>query len=225
MSEIHDLETRIKERLDMNEAQRRLRQSRVEDYMNGLEERMKRYTAMADRLMETVIRPRLEVLARHIPGLLPVEERTGRHVSVYRCERTDRMPATVTLEMGITRDGEVQTLSVFYNLQVIPVLFSFDGSDQLIMPFDMVDEGRITNWVNEHIIRVVDTCLRLETADMYQADNLVTDPVCGMRINKAIAPASMEHEGQRYYFCVEACRARFAEDPDHYLSGSGRVVV
>jgi adenylate cyclase len=42
---------------------------------------------------------------------------------------------------------------------------------------------------------------------------IVTDPVCGMRIDPDDAVATAEHEGQRYWFCSEACRDAFAADP------------
>jgi class 3 adenylate cyclase/YHS domain-containing protein len=42
---------------------------------------------------------------------------------------------------------------------------------------------------------------------------MVTDPVCGMRIDQDDAVATAEHDGQRYWFCSEACRATFTADP------------
>jgi Cu+-exporting ATPase len=46
----------------------------------------------------------------------------------------------------------------------------------------------------------------------------VTDPVCGMRINKMFAAAQADYQGRTYYFCVPECRAKFVADPDRYLS-------
>lgn len=43
---------------------------------------------------------------------------------------------------------------------------------------------------------------------------IVTDPVCGMRIDPDDAAATAEHDGQRYWFCSEACRGAFVADPD-----------
>jgi len=40
-----------------------------------------------------------------------------------------------------------------------------------------------------------------------------TDPVCGMQVERQPAPATLEHGGQRYYFCSEHCRDRFAAHP------------
>ncbi len=45
----------------------------------------------------------------------------------------------------------------------------------------------------------------------------VTDPVCGMRFEQKKAVTSVEYQGRTYYFCTEACRRQFEEDPDRYL--------
>jgi len=42
----------------------------------------------------------------------------------------------------------------------------------------------------------------------------VKDPVCGMQVEIAHAPASSVHHGQRFYFCSQRCQDRFT-DPVH----------
>jgi len=42
---------------------------------------------------------------------------------------------------------------------------------------------------------------------------MVTDPVCGMRIDTDDAAATAEHEGKTYYFCSQVCRDTFVADP------------
>ena len=44
-----------------------------------------------------------------------------------------------------------------------------------------------------------------------------TDPVCGMEINQANAGASIEYDGQMYYFCSVSCRDMFMDDPQQFL--------
>lgn len=48
-----------------------------------------------------------------------------------------------------------------------------------------------------------------------------TDPVCGMQIERAHAPATARHGRHTYYFCSDRCRNRFLADPDRYASGVG----
>jgi YHS domain-containing protein len=46
------------------------------------------------------------------------------------------------------------------------------------------------------------------------------DPVCGMQVEKANAPASLVHNGQSVYFCSDRCQDRFEKDPDRFSSPS-----
>ena len=44
------------------------------------------------------------------------------------------------------------------------------------------------------------------------------DPVCGMQVDPARAPARAEHAGRAYFFCCPGCAQKFQLDPDEYLS-------
>lgn len=48
------------------------------------------------------------------------------------------------------------------------------------------------------------------------ASHLVTDPVCGMQVDAAIAPSAVA-EGQRYYFCGKRCQQKFIAEPGRFL--------
>jgi len=45
----------------------------------------------------------------------------------------------------------------------------------------------------------------------------VTDPVCGMQVDRETAAASAEHAGETYYFCSSHCQHKFNSNPQHYL--------
>ncbi len=49
--------------------------------------------------------------------------------------------------------------------------------------------------------------------------DVVIDPVCGMKVDPSRAAGSVTHEGRTYYFCSKGCVAKFAADPQKYLSG------
>lgn len=46
------------------------------------------------------------------------------------------------------------------------------------------------------------------------------DPVCGMSVDPARAPASSSHEGRVYSFCAQGCRQSFGADLDRYFTAS-----
>jgi len=44
------------------------------------------------------------------------------------------------------------------------------------------------------------------------------DPVCGMTVEEADAPAKADHDGTTYYFCSSDCREEFEANPQDYAS-------
>jgi uncharacterized protein len=57
-------------------------------------------------------------------------------------------------------------------------------------------------------------------------DRFARDPVCGMQVEKANAPASRRHAGERQYFCSDHCAERFdvreaQGDTGHATDGGG----
>ena len=56
--------------------------------------------------------------------------------------------------------------------------------------------------------------------DMSEKSSKVTDPVCGMTVDPATAAASVEHEGNVYYFCGKGCAKSFSADPGKYTNAA-----
>ncbi len=52
---------------------------------------------------------------------------------------------------------------------------------------------------------------------MTDDQQLVTDPVCQMKIKPADAVAQIEHGGTTYYFCSQDCADSFRDSPGDYL--------
>jgi YHS domain-containing protein len=217
MADLDDLERRIKEKLSLSDERQQLQQDHFRQHMAEAEARHARYTTVADRLVKDVIQPRVEKLKTLFRNARMPEALNSRHTRCCQFEHTARFPATATLALGVTRDGEISTVVVQCRIEILPTFFPVESADEITMPLGNVNENRVADWVESKILQFVDSYLRLETSDHYQQENIVTDPVCGMRINKAFAPAQMTHRSKTYYFCVAECHRRFAENPEHYL--------
>ena len=50
---------------------------------------------------------------------------------------------------------------------------------------------------------------------------MAIDPVCGMEVEEAQAPAMTEFQGRPYYFCSESCRDEFEANPQLYALDVG----
>ena len=219
MSDLTAFERKIRERLSLSEEREHLQQSHLQKQMTEAEARHRKYTAVADWLIQETIRPRLEKLKTLFDNARMSEGRCSRHRCCLQFEHTPRFPATASLEFSVTRDGEIKLITLEFEMEILPVFFPTEREDRLTLPMEEVDEGKVAEWVEARMIGFVDSYLRLETSYHHQQGNLVMDPVCSMRVNKVFAPAQMNYRGQTYYFCVQECQVRFAENPERYLGG------
>lgn len=53
--------------------------------------------------------------------------------------------------------------------------------------------------------------------------SMVKDPVCGMNTKANEAAASMEYQGETYYFCSQKCHDTFMQDPARYSRVNNRT--
>ena len=62
---------------------------------------------------------------------------------------------------------------------------------------------------DERLKDIADRVLWLEDGRFSREDELVTDPVCGMSLERADARYSLEVDGQTYWFCCQGCQKEF----------------
>ncbi|MFI5456076.1 MAG: YHS domain-containing protein [Isosphaerales bacterium] len=218
MNELDDLDRRVREKLDSANEHKQLIQNHLQQRMAELDRRHQQFVLIADRLLREVVRPRFETVVSHFENAEFLDP--GQDVRRFNCwcrlKHCERFPATGELSLILSHDERIENLLVIYRLEILPIFFRFLGSDQEAFPLESVDEKRLAEWIDERLLGFVDTYLRLEQADQYQSENLVTDPVCGMRINKLYSPAPVEDRGRMFYFCTEGCRSKFVENPGRY---------
>jgi YHS domain-containing protein len=220
MSELNELEQRIKEKFGEHQANLKRRNHSMAESMKRVDERFERCTTLADELVHSVLRPRMKKLAEFFPNAKVEEsEQVGSHQSVCRFTHSERFPATARLEIGFGADRDNANFEIHYCLQILPIFFDFPKEDSTRIPLDQVNADKVGKWIEQKIGDFLDSYLKIETVEQYQSNNLATDPVCGMAVNRYHAPAQMDHEGMTYYFCVEDCRRKFAADPRAYLAG------
>jgi len=64
---------------------------------------------------------------------------------------------------------------------------------------------------DQRIKDIADRVLWLEDGEFKEMTTMVTDPVCGMSVEKEKAAAQLEWNGSLYYFCSRGCRSEFLE--------------
>ena len=219
MNDLSLLDQKLREKMAIAQERSQLHQRHMRQRMDEIDQYYQKFAKVTDHVMGHLIRPRVQLLASYFDNAEPLPEgdQAHRHHCGYRFRHTERFPATATLDLAVCPDADFENILVIYTLEILPVFFHFERRDQIHFSLDGVDEPRLVAWIEEKIGVVFDTYLRLEETEQYQRENTVTDPVCGMQINKAWAAAQTEYQGQTYYFCLEECRAKFAQEPQHYL--------
>ncbi len=56
--------------------------------------------------------------------------------------------------------------------------------------------------------------------NVVDAGSISKDPVCGMTVDLNKDKPRFDHEGTTYHFCSQKCHDKFADDPEHYISGA-----
>lgn len=206
------LSERIQQCLEQHRQQLANTQILLDHEMKSELDNREEFCVAAHRIITEIIRPRLEELSRHFENATLVASSSSYDTSCF-CSfaHSLQFPATVTLRLSLV-PGEFPTeFTAHYDLEIFPILMEFSRSDSLQASFRGVDES-IIQWLDDKLLEFLDTYLKIETHPLYQKDNLVLDPVCGMRIPLIAAPCHTEHDGKVVYFCSEHCRDAFLKE-------------
>lgn len=212
-------EERMRERLAAASTRKQLHQEHMQQRMDKIEHDQSRFAQVANGLVSEIVRPRMQKAAMQFDNATLLDETItrGNHC-VCTFQHTSRFPASTKLDIAVCPDDHYENVLLVYALEILPIFFQFDGRDQLALPLDQVKPEDVAGWVEQKLLDFVDTYLRLEEVDQYQSENVVTDPVCGMRINKNTAAASVEFIGKTLYFCIDECHRKFLADPERFVA-------
>lgn len=188
----------------------------AQKYMEEFDVHRDRFEELATHLIQTVISPRLETVASYFVNGGMDEHPAPRRVCSWFTQ-CSRFPVTTKLEFVVEHDVGFEKLIVHMEIHMMPALVRFHEQDNLVLPIDVVDDRVVADWVEERLLEFLDNYLRIDGERGEFLEELVTDPVCGMRISRAEAAASGSFCGHPYYFCCEDCSQTFQADPMQYV--------
>jgi YHS domain-containing protein len=204
------LAERILQRLEQHRQQAVTTQKQLDhDMKTGLDNH-EQFCAAANRILNEIIRPRMDELARHFANATLVTPGSSHDTSCF-CSfaHTLQFPAAVTLKITLMPSETCpEEFTARYDLEILPVFMEYRKCDSFQAGL-AGDDAPIIQWVEDRLLEFLDTYLKLETHPLYQKDNLVLDPVCGMRIPVIAAACQAERNGKVVYFCSEHCRDTF----------------
>ncbi len=222
MSELTEFQRRMQDQLSAALDAKRRCQSEREQRQIDLDLRIEQFRALATRLIDEIVRPRVAAMAANFDNAtLTPPLQTSSHVVACQLGRCNRFPATTSLTFTLSHDSAVESMVITFDLEILPVFIKYEGHDQKFIPLSTFDEHELAAWVEAKLIKFVETYLRLESTPAYQHDNLVSDPVCGTTITRNCAVSQEERAGQTFYFCSEHCHRKFlaANESSHAAQG------
>ena len=180
-------------------------------YMTLFRQRNQRFEEISRQLNTDIIRPRLETVASYFVNASMQKDEPPIGCSCWfgYCER---FPATTKVAFAIEHDARYEKLIVHTETYMMPVFLRFNEQDNLPLAFDRVDGQSVADWVEERLLEFVADYLRIDRGGYDFEEDMVTDPVCGMRITRSAAAGSESYFGHPYFFCSAECLVRFRQD-------------
>ena len=216
MSSLVEFAQRVKERLASADREPFWNPADAERYMGEVSARRRQFEEFARRLMDTIIQPRLKILASHFSNASLAEDEALEHAAC-RFGYCERFPASTRVEFRIEHDSRFEKHTTVYDVWMMPLFVKFNEHDALSMPLDKVDDTQIMSWVEEMLLDYLDTYLRIDRGRDDFDDEPVSDPVCGMRIARSKAVAKEVYVGHAYFFCSNDCQQVFAANPRAFV--------
>jgi uncharacterized membrane protein YraQ (UPF0718 family)/YHS domain-containing protein len=115
----------------------------------------------------------------------------------------------VTAAGGLATQGLFQAARLIPTtrpLQVVPEQFAFDATTALDIAAIVLFIALV--WAARHRVR------------SEQSERVAIDPICGMQIERASAPATVAHDGRTFFFCSDHCATRFRSDPERFVAAA-----
>lgn len=178
--------------------------------------RHEHFLQVMTRLISTIIRPRLEILAGYFANASLTQNEPAGYCS-YWFDYSERFPASTKVALYVEHDVRFEKVAVCYEACMIPLFIKFTRHDRLALLLDEVKDDFVASWVEERLLEFLDAYLQIDRGGEDFSDETVTDPVCGMRINRSSAVASDGYRGHPYFFCSRECRDRFTHNPQAYV--------
>jgi YHS domain-containing protein len=172
------------------------------------QKRLQQLDAVFQKLAEAW-KPRLDTLLRKFgdrvdvtPRLTPSSREATFTFQSKQCQ--------VRLRFSALPDRAITKVVLRYDLEIIPAFFRYEPHAELEFPLDAVDEAAAGRWVDDRIVEFVRVYLSMGEDEIYTRYQMVEDPVAHVRFPDFAAGATLEWQGEKYYFIGEETRQEFA---------------
>lgn len=158
--------------------------------------------------LATIWGPRLELLMNRFGARVQAKPRIVPSTREVTFEFQSRL-ARVHLKLSAFTDQAVQKVILSYDLEIIPVLMRFKPHDEIAFPLQAVDPDAVGQWIDDRLVDFVQTYISMGENELYLKDLMVDDPIAQVRFPKHAAAATLDWQGQKFYFISDETRREF----------------
>jgi YHS domain-containing protein len=171
------------------------------------QKRLEQLGKVFDELRD-IWKPRLELLVKKFGDRVQVTPKvtpsTREAVFEFQSKR-----GRVRLKLSASTDRDVREVILGYDLEIIPVFMQYDRHAEIEFPLEAVDQAAAAQWIDDRIVDFVRTYLSMGENEIYLKDRMVEDPIAHARFPDFAAGATLEWQGQKFYFISEETRREF----------------
>jgi len=220
-SDLGQFRKRLEERIGSSRQEPKWRPADMAAEMRRFQERRVQFDEVAPRLVTNVILPRLSQLASMFKNASLSDRLPNDRTSCWfgYCEQ---LPSSTKIEMVVSHDAPVENVIVRFEASIFPSFQRFEPHDKLLVPLVNPDEVQVAQWVEDRLLEFLEAYLRIDRGIEDFEYEVVTDPVCGMRLGRAKAVATADFRGHQYFFCAAECQQQFLRDPAKFIVFRGQ---
>jgi YHS domain-containing protein len=226
MSEIDEFKAKLRGEAEAATERIREIQDHAAEQYRGMQANYAIFLDLSHRIQEA-IRPWVEAFAESLPEVTPVvtERDFGPAGQVFHgvlvtfsIPRGERRPANIELRFGL--GAELDSLILFYGLDIVPVFIEFERHDQIALPLDPSSIGTAVEWFKQKALAFTKTYVSLFFNPEYQKGSEVPDVVLGRTFPRPFAKGQTEYCGVTYQFLTDESKRAFEHDPTRYVGRS-----
>ncbi len=215
MSDIDAFRNRLESRIATARKESHWSADESNDYMVSLAPKRARFEKLVAHWIESIIRPRVTLLANHF-GAQPTDKAPPERCSCW-FHYNERFPATTKVEFAVGHDVRFENVVVTCEMSMMPVFIKFNEKDRLTLSLNDINDEKVEAWTEKRLIEFLDIYLQIDRGEQDFDEDVATDPVCGMRISRSQAVAKADHNGHGYFFCSQECEQAFREHPQRFV--------
>jgi YHS domain-containing protein len=217
MSSLEEFRAELKSQLALAANAPHWQSSDAEAYMAALRSRRLQFEEAARSLVATVIKPRLETVAGFFPSARALADEQACRCWCWFAS-SDRFPVIAKVEFVLEHDESVEHLFVRYEACLMPVFIRFQPHDKLTTRLDAMNPEQSASWVEERTYEFPEAYLHHDRGQDDLDEDILTDPVCGMRLRRSDVRAQADYRGHPYFFCSAECRDKFERKPEGFVT-------